>query len=196
MSAPARVPHLAWSLVPDGTYAAAEAGYLAFAAYGADGCWHPIVLGHGSGWIGRKSYVARHQAQAWAERITAGERPPDAEVVGKSRPAITCPPWCTDDHFGETETEFLHMSGMRGVPCAVTKKDAGHICGRTRCFDAPQYEEPFCEDPVFAQIVGDESGVTTIEIGHGDDILPNLTPDAALELAARIAELARLAGAS
>lgn len=118
-----------------------------------------------------------------------------ARQANSPAPAAGCPSWCTFGHEGDNDPDPQHLSEMAEVPCLVTSHDQGHICGATHSSLYPEYSEPECDRPNFAQLVAAGDTGVTVEVGHGDDLLPAMTPDAALALAAGIAELATLVGA-
>jgi hypothetical protein len=98
-----------------------------------------------------------------------------------------CPPWCTSSGHGPGDG--LHMGEMLTVPCAVTKLDDLHFCGYTKPSD-PAFAVAWCDVLNFAQLVDwPELGQALVEVGHGDDLLPPMTIDAAELLAAHLTEL-------
>jgi hypothetical protein len=122
---------------------------------------------------------------------TLDHKVPDtaAESTVPATPTITqpCPPWCTYEHGGIGDD--LHMSDAHTVPCFVTAREDGHLCGYTTPSD-PRWAQESCDVQNFAQICGwDRHGQPWVEVGHGDDLLPAMTIDAAGQLAACLTAL-------
>jgi hypothetical protein len=99
-----------------------------------------------------------------------------------------CPPWCEGGETCRRDYEGMHMSTQASAPCLVKYREDGHLCGYTNCSD-PAFNQNWCDLPNFAQIVWTDEHAATIEIGHGDDLLPAMTIEAAEQFAACLAEL-------